>query len=247
MGTSNPVLLVAGGSRGIGAATAKLAGARGFNLAVNYRRDGPAAAQVVQAVEASGRRAIAVQGDMTHEPEVVRVLEEAERELGPLSHLVYCCGITGPPARLEATPTEVLREVLELNVMGALLCVRATIAHLSVKHGRSGGAIVLVSSAAATLGSAGEYVWYAASKGAIDAMTLGLARELATDAIRVNAVAPGLIETEIHPPGRLERLAPLIPLGRTGTPEEVAETILFLLSDAASYVTGTVLRVAGGR
>ena len=241
------VLLVTGAGRGIGAATAKLAGARGFEIAVNYLRDRPAAEAVVAAIRSSDGNAVAIQGDMRSETDVSRVLEAAERDLGRLTHLVYNSGIVGPPSRLEAAATQTLRDVLDLNVLGALLCARAAIPRISTKQGGRGGAIVLVSSAAATLGSAGEYVWYAASKGAIDSMTIGLARELAGDGIRVNAVAPGLIATGIHAAGRLERLAPAVPAGRAGSAEEVAEAILFLLSDAASYVTGTVLRVAGGR
>jgi NAD(P)-dependent dehydrogenase (short-subunit alcohol dehydrogenase family) len=247
MAPQKSVLLVTGASRGIGAATAKLAGMRGFDVGVNYLGDRNAAEEVVAAIEASGRNATAIQGDMRSEADVRRVLETAERELGRLTHLVYNSGITGKPSRLEAAATETLREVLDLNVLGALFCVRAVIPRISKKHGGAGGAIVLISSAAATLGSPGEYVWYAAAKGAVDSMTIGLARELAGDDIRVNAVAPGLIATGIHPPGRLERMAPAVPVGRAGSVEEVAEAILFLLSDAASYVTGTVLRVAGGR
>ncbi len=247
MASQKPVLLITGGSRGIGAACARLAGARGFQVGVNYLRDRRAADGVVAEVEAAGGKAIAIQGDMKAEADVDRVLQTLERELGRLSHVVYNSGITGAGSRLEAAKTETLREVLDLNVLGALLCLRAAVPRISTKHGGAGGAIVLVSSAAATLGSPGEYVWYAASKGAIESMTIGLARELAADKIRVNAVAPGLIATEIHPPGRLERLAPAVPMGRAGSAEEVAEAIVFLLSDAASYVTGTVLRVAGGR
>jgi len=243
----HPALLVTGASRGIGAATAKLAGARGFDVAVNYLHNGKAADEVVADIRAAGRRAIAIQGDMAQEADVARVIETAARELGSLTHLVYNSGITGPPSRLEAADVRDLRAVLDLNVLGALLSVRAAVPLMSTRHGRAGGAIVLISSAAATLGSPGEYVWYAASKAAIDGMTIGLARELAGDGIRVNAVAPGLIDTEIHPPGRLERMAPLIPVSRAGTADEVAQTILFLLSDASSYVTGSVLRVAGGR
>ncbi|HEX9321761.1 MAG TPA: SDR family oxidoreductase [Xanthobacteraceae bacterium] len=247
MASQKPVLLITGGSRGIGAACARLAGARGFQVGVNYLRDRRAADGVVAEVEAAGGKAIAIQGDMKAEADVDRVLQTLERELGRLSHVVYNSGITGAGSRLEAAKTETLREVLDLNVLGALLCLRAAVPRISTKHGGAGGAIVLISSAAATLGSPGEYVWYAASKGAIESMTIGLARELAADKIRVNAVAPGLIATEIHPPGRLERLAPAVPMGRAGSAEEVAEAIVFLLSDAASYVTGTVLRVAGGR
>jgi NAD(P)-dependent dehydrogenase (short-subunit alcohol dehydrogenase family) len=241
------VLLVTGASRGIGAATAKLAASRGYDVAVNYLRDAKAADAVVTAIKNSGRRAIAVQGDMAKEADVARVFAAIDQELGPLTHLVYNSGTTGANSRLEAADVAMMRDVIELNVLGALMCVKAAIPRMSAKHGGQGGAIVLISSAAATLGGPGEYVWYAASKGATDSMTYGLSKELAADAIRVNAVQPGLIETGIHPPGRLERMAPLVPMGRAGSPEEIAESILFLLSDAASYTTGTVLRVAGGR
>jgi NAD(P)-dependent dehydrogenase (short-subunit alcohol dehydrogenase family) len=247
MAAQEPVLLVTGASRGIGAACARLAGARGFKVGVNYLRNRQAADAVVAAIRATSGHAIAIQGDMRAEADIARVLQTLEREFGRLTHLVYNSGITGAPSRLEAANTETLREVLDLNVLGALLCVRAAVPRISTKHGGAGGAIVLISSRAATLGSPGEYVWYAASKGAVESMTVGLARELAADNVRVNAVAPGLIATAIHAPGRLERMAPAVPLGRAGSAEEVAEAILFLLSDAASYVTGTVLHVTGGR
>jgi NAD(P)-dependent dehydrogenase (short-subunit alcohol dehydrogenase family) len=241
------VLLVTGASRGIGAATAKLAASRGYDVAVNYLRDAKAADAVVAAIKAAGRRAVAIQGDMAQDADVARVFATIDKELGSLTHLVYNSGTTGTNSRVEAADVAMMREVIELNVLGALMCVKAAIPRMSVKHGGQGGAIVLISSAAATLGGPGEYVWYAASKGATDSMTYGLSKELAADAIRVNAIQPGLIETGIHPPGRLERMAPLVPMGRAGSPEEIAESILFLLSDASSYTTGTVLRVAGGR
>jgi NAD(P)-dependent dehydrogenase (short-subunit alcohol dehydrogenase family) len=247
MAAANPVLLVTGASRGIGAATAKMAAERGFNVAINFLHNARAANEVAAAIEASGQRAITIRGNMAREEEVTHVVDTTVRELGALTHLVYNSGITGAPGRLEAADPKVLREVFDLNVLGALFCLRAAIPRMSIKHGQAGGAVVLLSSAAATIGSPGEYVWYAASKAAIDGMTTGLARELAADGIRVNAVAPGLIDTEIHPAGRLEKLTPLIPIGRVGAADEVAQTILFLLSDAASYVTGSVLRVAGGR
>ncbi len=241
------VLLVTGASRGIGAATAKLAASRGYDVAVNYLRDAKAADAVVAAIKTAGRRAIAIQGDMAKEADVTRVFATVDKELGSVAHLVYNSGTTGANSRLEAADVAMMRDVIELNVLGALMCVKAAIPRMSVKQSGQGGAIVLISSAAATLGGPGEYVWYAASKGATDSMTYGLSKELAADAIRVNALQPGLIETGIHPPGRLERMAPLVPMGRAGSPEEIAESILFLLSDAASYTTGTVLRVAGGR
>jgi NAD(P)-dependent dehydrogenase (short-subunit alcohol dehydrogenase family) len=241
------VLLITGAGRGIGAATARLAAARGYDVAVNYLRDEKAANDVVNTVKAAGQRAVAIQGDMGIEQDVARTFATIDKELGRLTHLVYNAGSTGENSRLEAADTAMIRSVIELNVLGALMCAKAAIPRMSSKHGGQGGAIVMLSSVAATLGSAGEYVWYAASKGAIDSMTIGLARELAGDGIRVNAVAPGIIATDIHPPGRLERLAPLTPIGRAGTPEEIAESVLFLLSDASSYTTGTVLRVSGGR
>jgi NAD(P)-dependent dehydrogenase (short-subunit alcohol dehydrogenase family) len=214
---------------------------------VNYLRDAKAAETVVAAIKSAGRRAIAIQGDMAKEADVTRVFARMDKELGSVTHLVYNSGTTGANSRLEAADVAMMREVIELNVLGALMCVKAAIPRMSAKQGGQGGAIVLISSAAATLGGPGEYVWYAASKGATDSMTYGLSKELAGDAIRVNALQPGLIETSIHPAGRLERMAPLVPMGRAGSPEEIAESVLFLLSDASSYTTGTVLRVAGGR
>ena len=241
------ILLITGAGRGIGAATARLAAARGYDVAVNYLRDEKAANDVVSAVKAAGQRAVAIQGDVAIEADVARTFATIDKELGRLTHLVYNAGSTGGNSRLEAADTAMIRSVIELNVLGALMCAKAAIPRMSAKHGGPGGAIVMLSSVAATLGSAGEYVWYAASKGAVDSMTIGLSRELAANKIRVNAVAPGIIATDIHPPGRLERLAPLTPVGRAGTPDEIAESVLFLLSDASSYTTGTVLRVSGGR
>ena len=241
------ILLITGASRGIGAATAKLAGTQDYDVAVNYLRDAAAADTVVSAVRASGRRAIAIQGDMAKEADVTRTFATIEKDLGRLTHLVYNAGTTGGSSRVEAADAGMMRDVIELNVLGALMCVKAAIPRMSAKHGGPGGAVVLISSVAATLGGAGEYVWYAASKGAIDSMTYGLSKELAADQIRVNAVSPGLTATDIHPPGRLERLAPTSPMGRAATPEEIANSVLFLLSDASSYTTGTVLRVSGGR
>lgn len=245
--TEQPILLVTGGSRGIGAATCRLAGERGYAVAVNYRNDKTAADRVVDAISSAGDRAIAVQGDMAKEEDIARVFQTVDRALGRLTHLVCNSGVTGRNSRMEFADTQTIRNALDVNVFGALICVRDAIPRISTRHGGRGGAIVLVSSVASTLGAAGEYVWYAASKGAVDAMTLGLAQELAPDGIRVNTVSPGIIDTEIHEPGRLERLAPQLPMARAGRPEEVAETILFLLSDAASFTTGAIVRVAGGR
>jgi NAD(P)-dependent dehydrogenase (short-subunit alcohol dehydrogenase family) len=244
---TTPILLVTGAGRGIGAATARLAAARGFDVAVNYLKDSKSADAVVATVQSTGRRAIAVQANMSSEADVLRMFEVVDDKLGPLTHLVYNTGITGPISRVESIDTKALREILDINVLGAFLCAKAAIARMSTRHGGPGGAIVLLSSAMATLGGAGEYVGYSASKGAIESMTIGLARELAGDGIRVNAVAPGPIATDIHPPGRLERITQAVPLARPGTVEEVAESVVFLLSSASSYTTGAILRVAGGR
>jgi len=241
------ILLVTGASRGIGAAIAKLAGTRGYDVAVNYLRDENAANAVVQAVRGAGRHAVAIQGDMARETDIERTFATIDKELGRLTHLVYNAGTTGGNSRVEAVEAKTIRDTLELNVVGALLCAKAAILRMSKKHGGEGGAMVMISSMGASLGSPGEYVWYAASKGAVDSMTIGLSKELAGDGIRVNAVSPGIILTDIHPPGRVERITPSVPLQRAGTAEEVAETVLFLMSDASSYTTGTNVRVAGGR
>ena len=244
---TSPIVLITGAGRGIGAATARLAAARGYDVAVNYLKDRPSAEAVVAAVKAAGRRAIAVQADMSVEADITRMFAAVDDQLGRLTHLVYNTGITGPISRIETIDPKALRDILDTNVLGAFLCAKAAIPHLSTRHGRSGGAMVFLSSAMATLGGAGEYVGYSASKGAIDSMTIGLARELASEGIRVNAVAPGPIATDIHPPGRLDRITQAVPLARAGTVNEVAEAVLFLLSDASSYTTGAILRVAGGR
>jgi NAD(P)-dependent dehydrogenase (short-subunit alcohol dehydrogenase family) len=244
---TTPILLVTGAGRGIGAATARLAAARGFDVAVNYLKDSKSADAVVATVQSTGRRAIAVQANMSSEADILRMFEVVDDKLGALTHLVYNTGITGPISRVESIDTKALREILDINVLGAFLCAKAAIARMSTRHGGPGGAMVLLSSAMATLGGAGEYVGYSASKGAIESMTIGLARELAGDGIRVNAVAPGPIATDIHPPGRLERITQAVPLARPGTVEEVAESVVFLLSEASSYTTGAILRVAGGR
>jgi NAD(P)-dependent dehydrogenase (short-subunit alcohol dehydrogenase family) len=246
-----PVLLITGASRGIGAATARLAAARGFDVAINYKSDEKAAGEVIAAVQAQGAAGLAVQGDMGVEADVEGVFAAVDAKLGPLTHLVYNCGITGRGSRLEDADSAMMRQVMEVNVLGALWSMQRAIARMSKKRGKSGGAVVLISSMAATLGGPNEYVWYAASKGAVESLTVGLSRELALDGIRVNAVSPGMIATEIHAsggmPDRVGRLSPMLPMARPGQPEEVAEGILFLLSDAASYITGTVLRVSGGR
>jgi NAD(P)-dependent dehydrogenase (short-subunit alcohol dehydrogenase family) len=245
--SDRPVLLVTGGSRGIGAAVSRLAGTEGFDVAVNYKQDVAAAAGVVDDVVRSGGRAVAIQGDMSSEADVKRVFETVDAELGRLTHLVYNSGIPGPMARVEAMDTQALRDVFELNVFGAFFAARAAIPRMSTKHGGRGGAIVLISSITATLGAPGVYVWYAASKGAIDTATKGLALELADDHIRVNAVTPGLTDTGVNEPARVAQVLPLIPMKRIGAPIEIAQSVLFLLSDASSYITGANLRVSGGR
>jgi NAD(P)-dependent dehydrogenase (short-subunit alcohol dehydrogenase family) len=242
-----PILLVTGGSRGIGAAVSRLAGARGFDVAVNYKQDAEAAARVVEDVTKSGCRAVGIQGDMSKENDVARVFETVDTQLGRLTHLVYNSGIPGKMSRVEAMETDTLRAVFDLNVIGAFFAARAAIPRMSTKHGGKGGAMVLISSITATLGAPGVYVWYAASKGAIDTMTTGLSLELADDNIRVNAVTPGLTDTGVNEPARVAQVVPLIPLKRIGAPMEIAQSVLFLLSDAASYITGANLRVSGGR
>jgi NAD(P)-dependent dehydrogenase (short-subunit alcohol dehydrogenase family) len=245
--TAQKIVLVTGSSRGIGAATARLAAAQGYDVAVNYTRDKDGAAAVVADIEKAGRRAVAIQADVGREDDVARLFATIDDKLGRLTDLVYNAGITGPMSRIENLSTDAAREVLDINVLGAVLCVRAAIPRLSIAQGGAGGAIVLLSSAMATLGGAGEYVMYAASKGAVESLSIGLARELAAESIRVNVVEPGPTDTGIHPPGRLERLSKVVPLGRPGTPEEIAEAVMFLLSERSSFTTGAVLRVAGGR
>ena len=242
-----PVLLIAGGSRGIGASTCKLAGARGYDVAVNYKSNAKAAGNVVDAVKAAGGKAVAIQGDVIDEATVERVFDETTKSLGPITHFVHSAGIGGKNSKLEAATAATLREVIDVNLYSGLLCARAAVRRMSTAKGGPGGSIVLLSSIASVTGGAGEYVFYAAAKGGIDALTIGLAREVAKEGIRVNAIRPGPTDTEIHEPGRLERITPLLPMGRPGQPDEIAETILFLLSDAASYVSGAVLNVSGAR
>lgn len=244
---ARPVLLIAGGSRGIGAATARFAGARGYDVAINYKSNAKAAASVVNAAKAAGGKAVAIQGDMALEADIERVFDEATRALGPLTHFVHSSGIVGDASRLDEATAQTIREVLDIDTFGAMLCLRACMRRMSTKHGGKGGSVVMVSSMAATIGGANECVWYAAAKAGVDAMVVGAAREVAKEGMRVNAVSPGVIDTDIQPPGRIDRVAPMLPMGRPGKAEEVAEAILFLLSEASSYVNGANIRVSGAR
>lgn len=248
---SKPIVLVTGGSRGIGAAISRLAAQRGYDVAVNYQSDRAAAERVVEECRQAGAQALATQGNMANEADVLRVFDEAAK-LGPVTHVVSNAGITGKSGRLETASLETIRTCIDVNVTGAILVAREAARRLSKRNGGPGGAIVNISSVAATLGSPGEYIWYAASKGAIEPLTIGLAKELALDGVRVNAVSPGMVDTEIHAlstgdPGRVERITPHIPLQRVGQADEIAAAVLFLLSDEASYITGSNLRVSGGR
>jgi NAD(P)-dependent dehydrogenase (short-subunit alcohol dehydrogenase family) len=244
-------LIVTGASRGIGAAVAKLASERGFTVAVNFATGDAEANAITEQIISAGGHASAIQADVAREEDIVRLFETAERELGPIRGLVNNAGITGGFSRVDSVRAETLAQVMAVNVAGAILCAREAVRRMSTRHGGTGGTIVNISSRAARTGSAGEWVHYAASKGAIDSFTIGLAREVATEGIRVNAVAPGLIETGLHAvngaPDRLDRLASTIPMQRPGTALEVAEAVLWLLSPAASYTTGAILEVGGGR
>jgi NAD(P)-dependent dehydrogenase (short-subunit alcohol dehydrogenase family) len=244
---ARPVLLIAGGSRGIGASTARRAAERGYDVAVNYKSNSNAAAGVVAAVKKSGGNAIAIQGDMAIEADIERAFDTATGELGPVTHFVHSSGIIGDYSRLDEAEAGKIREVLDLNTLGAILCLRSCIRRMSTKNGGKGGSVVMISSMAAVIGGATECVWYAASKGAIDSLVIGVAREVGKEGMRVNAITPGLIDTDIQPPGRVERLTPTLPMGRAGQAGEVADAILFLLSDAASYINGANLRVSGAR
>ena len=245
------VVLVTGGSRGIGAAVARLAGRNGYAVGVNYNRDSAAADRVVAEIEAADGRAFAVQASVADEAEVAELFGRVTEELGPITALVNNAGITGGKADVRSVTSDTLRRVFETNVFGAFYCAREAINRMSLSAGGQGGVIVNISSVAAVLGAGGERVHYAASKGAIDAFTLGLARELGREGIRVNAVRPGLIDTDMNrsaeDPDRLARLGPTVPMGRVGTADEIAEAVLWLMSDAAGYVTGHVLTVSGGR
>ncbi|HYD68473.1 SDR family oxidoreductase [Azospirillum sp.] len=244
-------LIVTGGSRGIGAAVSRMAARRGWAVAVNYASNAAAADAVVQAIRAAGGRAEGFQGDVADEADVRALFDNAEKALGPIGGLVNNAGIVGPYGRLDEAPVDGIRRTLDINILGSILCSQEAVRRMSTARGGKGGAIVNLGSIAADLGSATEFVAYATAKGAIDSLTIGLAREVAKEGIRVNVVRPGLIDTEIQiVPGvgnRLDKFAAAMPMGRAGTADEVAETILWLLSDAASYITGAQLNVSGGR
>jgi NAD(P)-dependent dehydrogenase (short-subunit alcohol dehydrogenase family) len=246
-----PTLLITGASRGIGAATALLAAQRGYAVAVNYSANSLAADEVVRQIRAGGGTAMAVQADVADEAQVMAMFAHIDAKLGPLTGLVNNAGVVDVVARVDEMSVSRLKRMFDINVLGSFVCARETIRRMSTRHGGTGGSIVNLSSAAARLGGPGQYVDYASSKGAIDTFTLGLAREVAAEGIRVNAVRPGIIETDIHAsggqPDRARQLAPLVPMQRAGSVMEVAQVIVWLLSDDASYTTGALIDVAGGR
>ncbi len=243
--------LITGGGRGIGAAVAALAAARGYAVGVNYSTDEAGANAVVESILNAGGQAAVFRADVSREADVLELFTQVEADLGPITALVNNAGITGPLKRLADLEVADMTRVFEINVFGTMLCSREAVRRMSMARGGRGGAIVNISSRAAQIGGAGEWVHYAATKGAVDTFTLGLAREVASDGIRVNAVAPGLIDTGIHAaagvPDRIARMAPSIPMGRAGSIEEVAHAVVWLLSGEASYITGAVLPIGGGR
>jgi short-subunit dehydrogenase len=245
------VLLVTGGSRGIGAATSRLAATRGWAVAVNYTANSLAADEVVRDIRAAGGTAMAVQADVAIEAQVIAMFDKVSAKLGQLTGLVNNAGVVDMTARLDQMSVARWRRMLDINVIGSLLCAREAVRRMSTQHGGAGGSIVNMSSAASRLGAPGQYLDYAVSKGAIDTLTIGLAKEVAAEGIRVNAVRPGLIDTEIHAsgglPDRVRDLAHQVPIQRGGTAEEVAQAIVWLLSDEASYTTMSFLDVSGGR
>lgn len=245
------VVLITGGSRGIGAACALLAARQGWAVAVNYTSNSLAADEVVRQIRQAGGQAITVQADVADEAQVLAMFEKVDAKLGRLDGLINNAGVVDTTTRIDAMTLERLRRMFEINVFGSFLCAREAVKRMSTRYGGAGGAIVNVSSAAARLGAPGQYVDYAAAKGAIDTFTIGLAKEVAAEGIRVNAVRPGIIDTEIHAsgglPDRARDLAPQVPMQRAGTAEEVAESIVWLLGDNAGYTTAALLDVAGGR
>ncbi len=245
------VAIITGSGRGIGAATAKLAAKRGYAVCVNYLKDQARAEAVVAQIRADGGKAILVQADTANEGEVIKMFERVDAELGPVNALVNNAGITGRAGRLDSFNAETIRRVLDVNVTGSIFCAQQAVRRMSTKNGGAGGAIVNVSSLAATLGGANQWIPYAAAKGAINSFTLGLAKEVAAEGIRVNGISPGLIQTEIHAEAgvgeRLKTIIPMVPMGRLGTAEECAEAILWLLSGEAAYMIGSTLTLSGGR
>ena len=245
------VLLVTGGSRGIGAATCKLAAQQGWAVAVNYSANSLAADEVVRSIRSQGGHTMAVQADVADEDQVLRMFEQIDAKLGHLTGLVNNAGVVDVTARVQDQSLERWRRMFDINVMGSMLCAREAVRRMSTSLGGQGGSIVNVSSAAARLGAPGQYVDYAAAKGAIDAFTIGLAKEVGSDGIRVNAVRPGLIETDIHAsgglPNRVRDLQHQVPMGRGGSAQEVAQLMVWLLSDAASYTTMSLIDISGGR
>ncbi len=245
------VLLVTGGSRGIGAATCLMAAREGWKVAVNYTANSLAADEVVRTIRAAGGRAMAVQADVADEAQVLRMFEQVDAKFGRLTGLVNNAGVVDVTARVEDMSVARWRRMFDINVIGSLICAREAVRRMSTKHGGTGGSIVNVSSAAARLGAPGQYVDYAAAKGAIDAFTIGLAKEVAAEGIRVNAVRPGLIDTEIHAsgglPNRVKDLQHMVPMQRGGSAEELAQSIVWLLGEGASYTTMTLMDISGGR
>jgi NAD(P)-dependent dehydrogenase (short-subunit alcohol dehydrogenase family) len=251
MGAMNTTLLITGGSRGIGAATARLAAAQGWDVAVNYTRDAAAAEAVAADVRALGRRALVLQADVAQHDQVLAMFEAVDKAWGPLAGLVNNAGVVDVAARVDQMSPQRLQRMFGVNVMGSIWCAQQAVRRMSLRHGGAGGSIVNLSSAAAKLGSPGQYVDYAAAKGAIDTFTLGLAREVAAEGVRVNAVRPGIIATDIHASGgqpeRAAQMAPSVPMQRPGSAEEVAQAIVWLLGPGSSYTTGAVVDVTGGR